>query len=337
MSKKVKNRAKKYQAAADFTDFTINECANSVVPVPVLIGKKKQFVECNSTKKLVELAERNEREILENSNENLPESCEATAKKIQKNVKKTYADYCIDVWWLISKHIMPEDVLRFALICRKTACVVSMEKFWSHLYRRFYTRTAELPSQLQPRLLGKQEGLRNAVIRSLFYTYPPFKASLPQRTNRDPVCLVGKRLESSWFVQKPREELKWTFIYTFRPRTYKEKRKIRLEEGKGLKSFPAENSHFLLISTRQFRPLPQFYGHDVFLKALTRPLATGFSKLPLKALKPLKPLKLTFEDYKRDTVQTITYEGAVFVQVIDWFSPLYETVILKLCDFEKGE
>ncbi|XP_055704250.1 transmembrane protein 183-like [Phlebotomus papatasi] len=322
MSKKVKNKAKKYQAAADFT---INDCANSVVPV---LGKKKQSVECNSTKKLVELAERNEREILENSNENLPESCEATAEKMQENVEETYADYCIDVWWLISEHIMPEDVLRFALICQKTACVVSMAKFWSHLYRRFYTRTAELPSQLQPRLLGKQEGLRNAVIRSLFYTYPPFKASLPQRTNRDPVCLVGKRLESSWFCQKPGEKRKWTFIYTFRPRTYKEKRKIRLEEGKGLKSFPAENSHFLLISTRQFRPLPQFYGHDVFLKALTRPLATGFSELALK---------LTFEDYKRNTVQTITYEGAVFVQVIDWFSPLYETVILKLCDFSTGD
>ncbi|XP_059612785.1 transmembrane protein 183 [Phlebotomus argentipes] len=316
MSKKVKNKNKKYQAVSDFT---INDCANAAVAVS---GKKKESVECNSTKKLVELARKSVHEVhevLEDDPEKLPEDCEEAKIEPPENTEEFFADYCIDIWWLISEHIMPEDILRFALICRKTACVVSMAKFWSDLYHRFYSLSAGLPAHLQPRQIGKQGNLRSSVIRSLFYTYPPFKMSLSQRANRDPACLVGEHLESAWFVQKPGEKRKWTFIYTFRPRSVKKTSKKR---------FPAENSHVLYISTRQFRPLPQFHGHDVFLKSLTRPLAAGFSELALK---------LTFEDYKRNIVQTITYDSGVCVQVIDWFSPLLESTVLKLCDFSAGD
>ena len=45
----------------------------------------------------------------------------------------TYSD---DVWFLIGRFVDPEDVLRFALICRATHCVTHLVGFWTNLYKR---------------------------------------------------------------------------------------------------------------------------------------------------------------------------------------------------------
>ena len=45
-------------------------------------------------------------------------------------------EYPLDIWFLISEHIRPEDVSTFARICKSALHVVSTAKFWFHLYRR---------------------------------------------------------------------------------------------------------------------------------------------------------------------------------------------------------
>ena len=45
-------------------------------------------------------------------------------------------DYPFDIWFLISMHIPPEDIGRFALICRKTYHVVNTVCFWIGLFRK---------------------------------------------------------------------------------------------------------------------------------------------------------------------------------------------------------
>jgi hypothetical protein len=46
-------------------------------------------------------------------------------------------EYPLDVWFLISEHILPEDVSTFARICKSALHVVTTAKFWFHLYRRY--------------------------------------------------------------------------------------------------------------------------------------------------------------------------------------------------------
>lgn len=45
-------------------------------------------------------------------------------------------DYPIDIWFLISEYILPEDVGKFAAICKTSLAVVSSAKFWFNLYKR---------------------------------------------------------------------------------------------------------------------------------------------------------------------------------------------------------
>ena len=44
--------------------------------------------------------------------------------------------YPSDLWYWISKHIAPEDVLRFALICRTTNAIVHTTVFWINLLKK---------------------------------------------------------------------------------------------------------------------------------------------------------------------------------------------------------
>ncbi|CAG2065056.1 unnamed protein product, partial [Timema podura] len=45
-------------------------------------------------------------------------------------------DYPLDIWFLISEHIRPEDVSIFAGICKSALHVTNTAKFWFHLYKR---------------------------------------------------------------------------------------------------------------------------------------------------------------------------------------------------------
>lgn len=46
-------------------------------------------------------------------------------------------EYPLDIWYLISEYIRPEDVSTFARICKSALHVVSTAKFWFRLYRRY--------------------------------------------------------------------------------------------------------------------------------------------------------------------------------------------------------
>jgi hypothetical protein len=46
-------------------------------------------------------------------------------------------EYPLDIWFLISEYILPEDVSTFSRICKSALHVVGTAKFWFHLYRRY--------------------------------------------------------------------------------------------------------------------------------------------------------------------------------------------------------
>lgn len=44
--------------------------------------------------------------------------------------------YPLDFWFLLSEYVRPEDVGRFAGICKSAWYVVNTPKFWFSLYKR---------------------------------------------------------------------------------------------------------------------------------------------------------------------------------------------------------
>lgn len=46
-------------------------------------------------------------------------------------------EYPLDVWLVLSSYIRPEDVCRFALICRSAWTATCTAAFWTRLYRRW--------------------------------------------------------------------------------------------------------------------------------------------------------------------------------------------------------
>lgn len=46
-------------------------------------------------------------------------------------------DYPVDIWLLLASYIRPEDVCKFALICKNAWIVTCTAAFWTRLYRRW--------------------------------------------------------------------------------------------------------------------------------------------------------------------------------------------------------
>lgn len=126
-------------------------------------------------------------------------------------------DYPIDIWYLISEYIRPEDVGRFAGICKTSFEVVCTAKFWFRLYKKYYSSTPTLPEEFQPECLVRKYGLRTAVIRALYFMYPPFVNKLKSLSSiipeQHPDVLKNRICETMWFKRK---NGRW--LYTFKLR-----------------------------------------------------------------------------------------------------------------------
>lgn len=107
--------------------------------------------------------------------------------------------------------MQPEDVARFALICKQTYAITTSMKFWRKLYRRYHSLNVELPVRLQWNCMSRLDGIRVCAIRSLFFTYTPFVNSLQGPKQRDFHSLVKRCLIQFW-IQKFTAE-KFQYLY----------------------------------------------------------------------------------------------------------------------------
>ncbi|XP_066919112.1 transmembrane protein 183-like [Clytia hemisphaerica] len=89
--------------------------------------------------------------------------------------------YPTDLWFLIGRHVKPECVKTFTLICRDAYKVTCTRKFWLELYKRNIRDFKELPSHLKPNAINTNVGLKTRVVRSLFFAYKPFVGDNVQR------------------------------------------------------------------------------------------------------------------------------------------------------------
>lgn len=174
-------------------------------------------------------------------------------------------DYPIDIWFLISEYIKPEDVGRFAGICKTSFEVVCTAKFWFSLYRRYYSNVSNVPDELQPERLVRKYGLRTSVIRALHYVYPPFvnklksiKAALEEHPDtvirRQCECLWQQRLKTQWMVYfKLREKRNISLQHS---RRTDHKQPDLLEILDDVSANPDENCRVLQVTCTDFVQIP---------------------------------------------------------------------------------
>lgn len=203
------------------------------------------------------------------------ENVETTRKKktpvISKHITISESkDYPIDIWFLIADYIRPEDVGRFACICKTSLEVVSTAKFWFRLYRKYYKSTSSLPEELQPERLVRKYGLRTAVIRALYHMYPLFVCRLTSPSTKlaegHPDVLVKRRCISMWYIKKNR---RWCYYFKLRENVSNPSRNFRKADMKrpdllkmldDITANPDDHCRILQITCEHFIQVPLVIG-----------------------------------------------------------------------------
>lgn len=247
-------------------------------------------------------------------------------KQSEHDPDHVYSDYHIDIWFLISEHIDPEDVQTFAMICTKTSAVVTSAKFWFHLYRRHYDERIDLPIRLQPDCMVRLGGLRACVIRSLFYTYEPFTRRIKSIDDQDYLCLLKRECVGMWCRQ---EKSDWIFCYKFKQKMLKGSRcelsERKMKNNRKIEYFSdifmnaEEGCQLLVVTTSSFRPLPVFYGQNSHLSNIVQSLAQGFTQYKLM---------LSFSDGRQNSLGSVMYDPIKNIKVLDWWNPNYYSFLL---------
>ena len=183
-------------------DFPIN-CSNSRGPE----GRKSDLLSPNAMSSLASLSLKENDVVpdswMERDNEESEEeeqelsSCIVTRtfSDTQKKKPDKSVNFPSEIWILLSDYIQPENVGRYARICRTTYNIVSSQGFWRRLYRRHYDNLqhCDLPQRFQPECMSRPRGLRAAVIKMLHLTHPRFLETQTRLSSvwPDPHSLTG--------------------------------------------------------------------------------------------------------------------------------------------------
>ncbi|KAJ8360496.1 hypothetical protein SKAU_G00170210 [Synaphobranchus kaupii] len=163
----------------------------------------------------------------DSSDELDPEDCAKGSRKKKNKRRKENSEcsdgeeYPVDIWLMLASYIRPEDICRFALICKNAWTVTCTAAFWTRLYRRHYYLDADLPFRLQPDSIVKMRCLRACVIRSLFHLYEPFSARIsktPMFPESTPTTLLNSKCLLFWVNKtvgsRPNSPM-WQFNFKF--------------------------------------------------------------------------------------------------------------------------
>ncbi|CAF2098412.1 unnamed protein product [Rotaria magnacalcarata] len=143
-----------------------------------------------------------------------------TQRKSSRNVsaiENTYhgRDYPFDLWYLIAMYIAPEDIGRFALICRKTNQVINTIPFWISLFRKHN----KIEARRLTRLLIKEHlfVVRTFVIKSLYQSYQLFLERFDKTAaiQKEPHFLLSARCIRIWYSKRPTLHDSYNYYFEF--------------------------------------------------------------------------------------------------------------------------
>lgn len=237
--------------------------------------------------------------------------------------------YPLDLWYLLSKFIRPEDVLRFSLICKGAFQAVIFSAFWLHLYNIYVGEPEKLPEHLQPTRIDCGTGLRARVVRALFHQYGELKNRLVTVTG-DSSCmdaLLFHWCSSVWFRQKMKKDTKiWMFYFKLFEKTRGLDTKPRRFSKKWFNTVdfvrdnPDEGFTVLAVSCLNFISFQPVIG-----MVLTEVLV-GVSQ----GMKHCR-VKLMFHSHRKDkryrpeSGYQVILDPVQDVRVLKWWHPLYPT------------
>lgn len=191
-----------------FADITINTYANSNVKTNKSRIRKGALIRPEQVAADPQPDDNNDDEPVRNGRRRTRES------KLNQEVvdlNHVYSEYPMDFWWTLSEYIAPDDVGRFALICKATYAITGSVKFWKHLYKQYYRNDIRLPTRLQPDCMARPGGIRACVIRYLYYIYTPFLKQVLERPHRDFHKVTNLYVELFWFTRMATS--KWLYFY----------------------------------------------------------------------------------------------------------------------------
>lgn len=239
-------------------------------------------------------------------------------------------EYPLDVWFLLSEYIRPEDIATFAHICCSARTVVNSPKFWFSLYKRYYNAEVALPQRLRPDCMERPHSLKACVIRALFLMYPPFiervRSSAPFES--EPHSLVAWYCILMWH-QKQRTS--WDFYFKFQRGSMPVQagnaecsamRPDLLEMLDDVHANPEDGCRVLQVTCLNFVSVPAVMG--MYLSTVS--LTVGHKMHHHK-------LKVTFSNtsYRRSMRHqdiggtAITFDPVSNIRVLDWWHPQYPT------------
>ncbi|TDH14156.1 hypothetical protein EPR50_G00041550 [Perca flavescens] len=259
----------------------------------------------------------------------------ASRKKKNKRRKESSesgdgGEYPVDIWLMLASYIRPEDVCRFALICRNAWTVTCTAAFWTRLYKRHYKIDADLPFRLQPDCIDMMCALRARVIRSLFHLYEPFSlrvSKIPALPESTPSTLVNSKCLLFWVrkVSGTRPEALWEFNFKFlkqqghskngcakslcMPRQYKE-----------VHTNPDTDCYMLQVTTLNFIFTPVVMGMTLTLFTIN--VSTDMRHHRVRLVFQDSPLQRWKKRGDQGGTQVVL-DPVHSVKLMDWWHPQY--------------
>lgn len=238
-------------------------------------------------------------------------------------------DYPLDIWFLISEYITPEDVGRFAGICKSTYTVVCSAKFWFSLYKRYYKSTPTLPERLQPECMVRLYGLRACVIRSLYYMYPRFRArnKVASISKDRPDNLLKRQCTLMWHKKIKNQ---WLYYFKFKEHydlsvTHDRRRAIGhqpdlIEMLEDVSANNEDGCRVLRVTCPHFVSIPLVMG--LTLSSVSMRFTEGFRHYIMQ-MGFGSGLSYTSKTTDGSSYTEFILDPVINYRVLDWWHPLY--------------
>ncbi|XP_008318414.1 transmembrane protein 183A [Cynoglossus semilaevis] len=242
-------------------------------------------------------------------------------------------EYPVDIWLVLSSYIRPEDVCRFALICKNAWTATCTAAFWKRLYRRHYKMDADLPCRLQPDCIDVMHCLKARVIRSLFHLYEPFTlrvSKIPALPESTPTTLLNSKclLFSFKRLSGTRPEALWEFNFKF----VKQQRHIRNGCVKSLSlprqyeevhRNPDSDCYVLQVTTLNFIYFPVVMGMTLTLFTIN--VSTDMRHHRVRLVFTDSPHHKSRKRVDHSGTQVVL-DPVHSVKLMDWWHPQYPIV-----------
>ncbi|KAF5298971.1 hypothetical protein FQR65_LT09520 [Abscondita terminalis] len=248
------------------------------------------------------------------------------------NTDEVSNTYPLDVWFLISEYIRPEDIARFAGICKSSFAVVCTAKFWFSLYKRHYKSVPSLPDHLQPERLVRLYGLRTSVIRALHFMYPPYvnKFGTITFSEKHPGTLIKQQCilmsfhkqKKDWmYCFKFKENLTSSLPHSRRSEAKQDQKPDLIEMLEDVSANPDENCRILQVTCLHFIAVPFVQG--LTLKSASLTLSQGFRHHRLQLGFGSAIHTYSYNNLGGSNSTVIILDPVVSVKVLDWWHPHY--------------